>query len=205
MNVETEWVSNASPTDRARAAARSGAFLRAGEIDAPPAILSRLTHDGELVRIARGVYLGAEVEPHPLAESAAISMKFPRAVLGLATALEFHRLTTSWADGTWILVPRDRNPPQEEGVHVVRVVPTLLDGDLGISTLEVHGVQVKITNPVRTVLDCWKYTRRVSHTVAVEALRTLRGSDHWNGAAVLRLARAVGVWTRIRPYVEALG
>jgi predicted transcriptional regulator of viral defense system len=151
------------------------------------------------------VYLGAEIEQHPLAESASIAMKFPRAVLGLATALEFHRLTTSWADGTWILVPRDRNPPHEDGVHVVRVMPALLDDDLGISTLEVHGVQVKITSPVRTVLDCWKYTRRVSHTLAVEALRALRASEGWNGVEVLRIAKAVGVWSRIWPFVEALG
>ncbi len=102
-------------------------------------------------------------------------------------------------------MPRDRNPPQGEGLRVVRVRPDLLDGSLGIDTLEVHGVTVKITNPTRTVLDCWKYTRRVSHTIALEALRELRASEHWSGRDVYRLARKLGVWSRLRPYVEAIG
>jgi predicted transcriptional regulator of viral defense system len=205
MQYETEWNQNDSPTDRVRRAVKQGRLVESSDLEVPPAILSRLAQRGELNRVRRGVYLGSKIDPHPLYEAAAVVKRTPRAVVGLLTALEYYRLTTSWPDGVWVLVPRDRNPPQGEVLHVVRVLPKFLDLSLGIDTLEVHGVTVKITDPTRSVLDCWKHTRRVSGTVALEALRELRISDHWNGRSLYRLARRLGVWTRLRPYVEALG
>ncbi len=175
------------------------------DLNVCPAILSRLASHGELQRVRRGVYLGAAIDPHPLFEAAAVVKRTPRAVVGLLTALEYHQLTTAWPDGIWIMVPRNQNPPQEEGLRVVRVRRDLLDTSLGIDTIEVHGVDVRITNPTRTVMDCWKYTRRVSHAIALEALRELHSSGDWDGRAMYRLARRLGLWTRLRPYMEVLG
>jgi len=205
MVHKTEWKQHISPTQRARDAASQGLLITSTDLDIPPSILSRLAHRGELYRVRRGVYIGAEVEPHPLYEAAAVVKRTPRGVVGLLTALEYYQLTTSWPDGVWILVPRDRNLPHEEGLLSVRVRSDLLDQNLGIDTLEVHGVTVRITDPIRTVLDCWKYTRRVSHTVSLEALRELRASEYWDGREIVRLSQEVGVWQRIRSYVEALG
>jgi hypothetical protein len=123
--------------------------------------------------------------------------------VGLLTALEHYRLTTSWADGTWILVPRDQNPPREKGLHVVRVDRALLDAPLGIDQIEVHGARVKITSPTRTVLDCWKYTRRIPPSIAIEALNQLRASRFWDGRQIYHLARHLRVWARIRPFLES--
>jgi len=205
MQFEMVWLQNSSPTERVREAARRGLLIESQDLDVPPSILSRLASHGELNRIRRGVYLGANIDPHPLHEAAAVVKRTPRAVVGLLTALEYYRLTTTWPDGIWILTPRDQNPPQEEGLHVVRARPDLLDENLGIDSIEVHGVTVRITNPTRTLLDCWKYTRRVSRTIALEALQELRRSEHWDGRAMYRLARRLGLWTRLRPYVEAIG
>ena len=205
MTSQTEWKKNKGPTDRARAAAGRGLLISSDDLDVPPAILSRLSREGELRRVRRGVYLGVDVEPHPLFEAAAIVKKTPRAVVGGLTALEYYGLTTSWPDGIWILTPRDQNTPQKKGLQVIRVEPELLEPELGIDTMQVHGVEVRITSPTRTVLDCWKYTRRVSHTIALEALRELRHSEQWDGRAFFRLARKLGLWSRLKPYVEALG
>ncbi|MBT3328093.1 MAG: hypothetical protein HN396_17855 [Gemmatimonadales bacterium] len=188
-----------------RRAAKLGLLLESRDLDVPNAILSRLASQGELDRIRRGVYLGASIEPHPLSEAAAVVKKTPRAVVGLLTALEYYRLTTAWPDGIWVLTPRNQNPPREERLHVVRVRPDFLNPTLGINELEIHGVDVRLTSPTRTVLDCWKHTRRVSRTIALEALQELRSSEHWDGRALVRLARRLDLWTRLRPYVEALG
>lgn len=205
MIDEMEWKKNISPTERARAAARSGRLVSSEDLRVPATILSRLAKAGELRRVARGVYLGADVQPHPLFEAAAVIKKTPRAVVGGLTALEYYGLTTAWADGIWILTPRDQNTPQKNGLQAIRVQPRLLEEGLGIDTVRVHGVDVRITSPARTVLDCWKYTRRVSHTIALEALRELRHSERWDGRDFFRLARKLGLWSRLRPYVEALG
>jgi len=188
-----------------REAAERGLLIESRDLGVPSAILSRLASYGELERVRRGVYLGAQIDPHPLLEAAAVLKRVARGVTGLLTALEYYRLTTAWPDGIWILVPRDQNTPQGEELQVVRVRSDLLDESLGIDEIEVHGVTVRITNPTRTLLDCWKYTRRVSPTVALEALHQLRGSKHWDGRELYRLAQRLGLWVRLRPYVEAIG
>jgi len=202
-----EWNSDDDAlTARAREAAARGTAFRARDVGVPTAILSRLVERNELHRLGRGVYIASDIELDPLAEAAAVCLRVPRAVLCLMSALEYHDLTTAWADGIWVMVPRDRNPPQdaEARLHVVRVQRKVLQPELGILTLDVHGVPVRITNPPRTVIDCWRYPRRIPHSTAHEALRELRRSPHWNGREFYKLAKALGVWTRLRPYVEGL-
>ena len=200
-----EWKKNIKATDRARAVARQGLLFQSEDIGVPPAVLSRLARRGEIQRVCRGVYLGTGTDPHPLFEAAAFAKRIPRAVVGLLTALEYYGLTSSWSDGVWALVPRHRNPPAEPGLRVVRVRGDLLHNSIGIDRLTIHGVEMQITNPTRSVLDCWKYTRRVSPALALEALKELRASNHWDGRQTYDLARSLGLWQRLRPYLEAMG
>lgn len=77
--------------------ARGNGLLRTGDVDsagAPRAVLGRLTREGRLVSVARGLYalpnrVGSEHDS--LAE---ISAKNSTGVICLITALRFHGLTT---------------------------------------------------------------------------------------------------------------
>jgi predicted transcriptional regulator of viral defense system len=207
MTAEIEWNSNnGSHADRARELSTAGTMFRARDVGVPAMTLSRLVEAGELRRVGRGVYLGAAMKLHPLWEAAAFSLRVPRAVIGLLTALEYYDLTTSWADGLWVLVPRSRNPPQskESQLKVVRVQEALLEPRLGIDRIEVHGVTVQITSPTRTVLDCWRYASRIPRSEARSALKALRRSEYWNGRELFTLATGTQLWRRIQPYVEGL-
>ncbi len=69
--------------------------------------------------------------------------------------------------------------------------------------LPVEQVEVPITNPARTVADCFKYRSRVGLDVAIEALgdclRSRRATvdDIWHFAAIDRVQNVM------RPYIEA--
>ena len=193
-------------TARLRAIASAGTMFRARDVGVPSAILGRLVAKGELRRVDRGVYVAAHAELHPLWKEAGVCLRFPRGVVCLLTALNYYDLTTVWADGTWIMLPRNVNSPRSvrSQLHVLRVLQNLLDPRLGIDELSVHDVAVQITSPVRTVVDCWRYSRRVPFGTAHDALRELRTTPHWNGRELFRLARSLGVWRKMRPYVEAL-
>ena len=183
--------------------AESGRIFRATGL--PGMVLSRLVRRGKLRRIARGVYVGGGVDLHPLWQAAALSIRVPRIVVCLLSALEYYELTTAWTDGLWIMVPRNQNTPKVHGVHVVRVVPAMVRLDVGIERVDVHGVPVSITSRHRTVVDCWRHSRRVPFSTAIEALRRLRGSPEWNGRELYHCARELGAWKKMRPYVEGLG
>lgn len=204
--LEGVRIEHLSTTNRARSLAEEqGRMLQARRDGIPSAILSRLRERGELVRIGPGIYLGSKVCRHALWEAAALSLRHSGVVVGLMTALEHHELTDHFADGLWVLVPRQRNAPSSTEVRVVRVKKEFLLPELGIATIDVHGVDVQITEPLRTVVDCWRYSRRIPQSIAHDALKEVRQSQHWNGRRFYKLARAQGVWRKLRPYVEGLG
>ena len=66
------------------------------------------------------------------------------------------------------------------------------------------GVPVRITNPAKTVCDCFKYRNKIGLDVALEALkeciRTRKASpaDLWKYAKVCRMANVM------RPYLESV-
>ena len=66
-----------------------------------------------------------------------------------------------------------------------------------------ENVPVRVTNPAKTIADCFKYRNKVGLDVALEALREVlrqrkrRADDIWQYAKVCRVTNV------IRPYIEA--
>jgi len=188
---------------RTRGIARGVDFDHAG---VPRVYLKRLTEQGVLQRVGRGLYKLSDAPSDAastLAEAARIQ---PKGVIGLLSALQYHQLTTQTPHAVWMLLGPKDWAPTNPGVQI-RVLrasrPSLHEG------AEVHlidGVPVPITSPAKTVADCFKYRNKIGVDVAIEALQDLfrrsacRPSidDVWRYAAVDR------VQTVIRPYLEAL-
>ena len=75
---------------------------------------------------------------------------------------------------------------------------------LGVSRHRVDGVEVAITDPARTVADCFKYRSRVGVDVAIAALRDYDARHRGGRDALWAMAGACRVQTVMRPYLEAL-
>lgn len=185
-------------------------LLQASDVDGPPETLARAERRGLVHRVIPGVYLGAEHRRHPLIEAAAWTLRHPRAVACLLTAAVHHDLTTAFERGTWLFVPKHSTPPRSRtvSVHVVQIrerfIDPALDLENGIMTVRIHGVDVRITGPDRTVLDLLRYSRHVSVEHALEALRRRSRAPDFRVPAFARLARRLGMWTRIEQLVQGL-
>lgn len=193
-----------------RVAARVDRLLTAEGLGVSPASLVREATDGALERVVPGVYIGPLQRRSVLTEGAAWTLRHPKVVVGLLTAALYYGLTNAFARGTWLLVPKGASPPRSETVpvHVVQVSPALVeparDEENGILTVEVHGVKVRVTGPDRTVIDLWRYPRRVSSEFALEALgRRVRAED-FHLPAFARLARPMGAWDKLEPVVQGI-
>ena len=199
-----------SPAEILQPHLSSGHLFLSSDVDVEGYVLQRQVEAGGLDRILRGVYLSADTERHPLVEEAAVSLRTPAAVVGLLSALVHHERTTEWARGVWILIPRTQAPPQSQelDIHAVRVSPDVIDPthdlELGIMTMAVHGISMRMTDPVRTVVDCLKHKRRIRRGVALSSLRALRRSEHWDGGRFYQLARRFGVWSDVQLYLEGM-
>ena len=132
----------------------------------------------------------------------------------LCAGPERHRLPTNRPPG-----PRPRHPAPAEGLdrhpaqgpHTPRSGAAGQGGPLlqGLAALRgretvFEGVPARITNPARTVVDCFRFRRLVGKDVALEALRdALRdrrasADEIWRAAEVCRAKSLVG------PVLEAL-
>jgi predicted transcriptional regulator of viral defense system len=169
-----------------------------------PEYVRRLTQQGRLTRVGRGLYTLLTLEPtehHTLAE---VAKRVPKGVFCLLTALRFHGLGTQNPREVWVAVDRRAGAPRVDfaPVRTVRISGAALTG--GIEERDVDGVRVRVTSPARTVVDCFKFRNKIGVDVAVEALREYRrlrkgtADELWRHADRLRLAKVM------RPYWDSL-
>lgn len=121
--------------------------------------------------IETGLHTSAATPPtehHTLAE---VAKRVPNGFVCLLTALRFHGLGTQHPCQVWLAVDRRAAIPRIDvaPVRVVRMSGAALT--TGLDTHKVEGVAVRVTNPARTVVDCFKFRGRIGVDVAVEALK----------------------------------
>lgn len=185
---------------------RRHGVLRAGDLKEhgiPRVYLTRLVGDGVLERSSRGVYVLSEAEVtenHSLAEAC---RRIPHGVICLLSALRFHGLTTQSPFEVWLAIDRKARLPKVDypPLRVVRFSgPDLTQG---VATHNVEGVGVKVTDPARTVADCFAYRNTVGIDVALEALRDCLRQKKTSPDDLYRAAKARRMANVMRPYLEA--
>jgi hypothetical protein len=74
----------------------------------------------------------------------------------------------------------------------------------GVERHRIEGVEVPITDPARTIVDCFRYRAKVGIDVAMEGLREGLRRRRCSPDELWRQARKARVWSAMRPYVEAM-
>lgn len=199
-----------SEADTVRQAARQDRLLVADDLGVSDPSMARAVAYGGLRRIVPGVYLGVEHATGPLTEGAGWTLRHPDAVVGLLTAALVHDLTDAFPRGTWLFVPKGSSPPRSASfpVQVIQTTPRHIaakhDDENGIERRQVHGVTIRLTGLDRTVIDLWRYPRRIPEEFALEALRRRAKLDNFRVPDFARLARRLGAWGRMEPVVQGL-
>ncbi len=170
----------------------------------PRGRLQGMLQRGEVTQIGRGLY---RVRGAPLTELetvAAVSKRIPGCIVCLLTALHIHGIGTQAPREVWIGLDRKAWKPLALGLplRVVRFSPALLS--YGVGTREVLGVPVRITSPARTVVDCFRYRRKIGVDVALEALRDAVASRKATVDEIVRVAEVGRISSVIKPYLESV-
>jgi predicted transcriptional regulator of viral defense system len=169
-----------------------------------PEEVRRLTSRRQLARIGRGLYALPSQEPtehHTLAE---VAKRVPKGTVCLLTALRFHGLGTQNPRDVWLAVDRRAGIPKIDftPVRIIRMSGAALS--TGIEEHDIDGVRVRITNPARTVVDCFKFRNKIGIDVAVEALKDYRRLRKGTVAALWQQADRLRMSKVIRPYWDAM-
>jgi predicted transcriptional regulator of viral defense system len=169
--------------------------------------LTRLTREGSLLRVGRGLYQLAEAKA-PSPELVEVSLRHPKAVIVLISALAFHSIGTQRSGEVWVQLPINAPTPGTKWPPL-RVVRSRLDKAFteGVETHQIGGHPVRITSVDRTIVDCFKHRSLVGLDVAVEALRermSQRSGARRSLQNLHRYSRLMRVSRIMQPYMEAM-
>ena len=169
-----------------------------------PATLSRLVEQGILHRPSRGLYELAEAEieaSRPLAE---VAKRVPKAVIGLVSALQYHEITLQAPRSVWIAIgSKDRKPAiGYPPIRVVRLGEKALT--LGVETHSINSVPVRIFDPAKSIVDCFRFRSTIGLNVALEGLRLGWRSGKAKSDDIAKYAQTLRIWSVVRPYLESV-
>lgn len=168
--------------------------------------LRRLQEQGLLVPLGRGLYLPSDAEVTGHQSLIEVARRVPHGVVCLLSALRFHDFTSQEPHEVWLAIESRARAPKFEypPLRIMR-----FSGNSWHEGVEEHAlavgeakVMVRVTNPAKTVADCWKFRNKVGPDVALEALR-----DGWRGCKftmddLWRYAKINRVANVMRPYIE---
>lgn len=186
---------------------RDNGLLRASqakELGINEKTISDMVIQGLLIREDRGIYRLAEHPPLSNPDLVLVSIRAPRAVICLISALSFHNLTTEIPSNVYIALPRDIKKPRIKypPLDVIRLKYKAYRS--GVEKHMLDGAPIKIYNKEKTVADCFKFRNKIGKDVAMEALKKYMRLPERDIETLLNYARVDRVEKIMRPYIEAI-
>lgn len=163
-----------------------------------------LAQEGVIERIGRGLYQWPNKDlgrHHSLVE---ISKLAPKAVVALLSALNYHNMTTQNPHQIWLAIDRKAWRPEISYPPVRFVTMSAESLHSGVETHSIEGVSIKVFNPAKTVVDCFKYRGKVGLDVALEALREGWSARKFTIDELQGYAKICRVQKVMQPYLESL-
>ncbi len=187
--------------------ARNNGLLRASkaiELGVPKHILYEMAKTGELVREGRGIYRLSESDPLGYPDLVQLSLRVPKAVICLISALYFHELTTQIPHAIYFALPHDVKTPKIEHPPIYVFHFSENSYKSGIEEHILDGVPVRIYSREKTIADCFKFRTQVGTDIALEALRDYLQQPRSNIDLLVKFSKINRVEKIMRPYLEAL-
>jgi hypothetical protein len=134
-----------------------------------------------------------------------LSIRIPRAVVCLISALAHHGLTTQVPHAVDVALPSHAQVPKVDGVPLRVFWHPEASFRAGVDLIKIDDFPVRIYSPEKTIADCFKYRNKTGPDVAIEALRAYREcTPKPNRAALTQFAQVNRVQRVMRPYLEAI-
>ena len=165
--------------------------------------ICQLEKAGDIRRLARGVYIGSDVEPSETAEVEILAKLGSKFVLTTESALRFHGLTSVMPHELTIAMKRGaRTPDVDFPLRVMRTDETSFE--FGAAEYELHGTRVRIYSVAKTIADVFKFRNRIGIDLALEALREGWRTKRFTIDELMAAAEVDRVRRVITPYLEGM-
>jgi len=149
--------------------------------------LAQMRSDGEIERLARGIYLRPDVDVDP--DLAEIAVRSPRATLCLTTALARHDLVDDIPPSINAALPRRQRPPRTTAPVTWHRFDDLTF-DIGRTEIDLTGqLSIGLYDPMRSIIDAYRLRHLYGIDQAHAALKRWLRQRGTQPAALLEMAR----------------
>ncbi len=167
-------------------------------------MLYSLRDKGVIERVSRGIYRLVDLPPISNPDLVTVSLRFPKAVICLVSALAFHDITTQVPHVVYVAVPRGARRPSLDFPPIQAHKFSNEAYKAGIEEHVIDGVAVKVYCPEKTLADCFKFRNKIGVDVVLEALKLYGKRKDQDLQKVIDYARICRVERVMMPYLEAL-
>ena len=164
--------------------------------------LYKMRDSGVLERVSRGIYRLVELPPISQPDLVTVSLRFPKSVVCLISALSFHEMTTQIPHAVSVAVSRNARMPSLDYPPLQAYKFSEDAFQAGIERHLIDGTTVQVYSPEKTLADCFKYRNKLGMDVVLEALKLYRSQRQVNRDALIKYARVCRVEKVMRAYLE---
>ncbi|MEX0827935.1 MAG: type IV toxin-antitoxin system AbiEi family antitoxin domain-containing protein [Haliea sp.] len=163
----------------------------------------KLRDEGIIEPVSRGLYRLKELPPVRYPDLVAAAARFPKAVLCLISALDWHEMTTQIPHQIDLAVDRNARLPGQDYPPVRGYRFSGKRFSSGVAVHEIDGVRLRIYDPEKSLADCFAFRSTLGMDVVLEALKLYPKHHKPKYDKVLEYARLCRVEKVMRPYLEA--
>lgn len=168
------------------------------------AILKSVLSSGQIQKIDRGLYRLSAGSLLANPDIVAASIKVPKGIICLLSALSFHEATSEIPRYVDIAIPRGKhaNKIKYPPVKFYRFAPSIWEA--GLEAHEIEGRRIRVYSLARTVVDCFKFRNKIGMDVARDALKVAVTEKGIKPKEIMRYAELCRVESIIKPILEAI-
>ncbi len=167
-------------------------------------MLYTLRDKGVIVPLSRGTYRLADLPPISNPDLVIASLRFPKAVICLISALAFHGITSQIPHRVSVAVARNTRLPSLDYPPIQAHRFSNCCYESGIQEHRIDGVVIKIYSPEKTLADCFKFRNKIGMDVVLEAMKLYKARMRFRPEELLLYARICRVEKIMTPYLEAM-
>lgn len=165
--------------------------------------MARMREEGVVLRTGRGLYRLPAMEYCQYITFAEVAKTMPKGTICLISALQFHELTLQIPPFVWVAIgrkdrmPRISHPP----VRAIRFGDKAMSA--GVERHVLNKIETPIFDPAKTIVDCFRYRKRIGIDIALEGLRNGVRERKAHPDQIVSHARNLNIWSVLRPYLDA--
>jgi len=167
-------------------------------------LIRSVIKSGQVKRIDRGLYQLTAGNYVPNPDLVAVSIKAPKGIICLLSALAFHEATSEIPRYVQIAISRGKhaNRIKHPPVKYYRYAPDIWEE--GVEGHEIQGHKIRVYNLARTVIDCFKFRNKIGLDVARDALKIAVREKGASPKEIMKYAKLCRVEGIIKPILEAI-